>query len=241
MNHRLTICGLGPGGPDQLTAGTRDALDRPGRIFLRTSRHPTADLVATEDTFDHLYEEADTFDEVYAGIVERLLAALADGPVTYVVPGSPLVLERSVRGLLDDDRLDVEVVPALSFLDLAWARLAIDPVEEAVRLVDGHRFATEAAGERGPLLVAHTHASWVLSDIKLALDATGDQRVVVLQRLGTDDESIAEVAADDLDRLVEIVGRHLGDRLVVGAQSLEYHHPLVPGGVEGQLDVGQDP
>ena len=43
----------------------------------------------------------------------------------------------------------------------------------------------------GPLLVAHTHANWVLSDIKLAVEgATGDEPVVILQRLGTPDEPI---------------------------------------------------
>ena len=81
--------------------------------------------------------------------------------------------------------------PAMSFLDVAWARLGVDPVEAGVRLVDGHEFATSAAGERGPLLVAHTHANWVLSDIKLAVEgATGDESVTILQALGTTDEQI---------------------------------------------------
>ena len=73
----------------------------------------------------------------------------------------------------------VEVVPGLSFLDLAYGRLGIDPVEAGVRLVDGHEFAAAAAGERGPMLVAHAHAPWVLSDIKLAADGAGDEEVVV--------------------------------------------------------------
>ena len=41
------------------------------------------------------------------------------------------------------------MLPALSFLDVAWARLGIDPVEEGVRLVDGHEFAPAAAGAPG--------------------------------------------------------------------------------------------
>ena len=68
------------------------------------------------------------------------------------MPGSPLVLERSVRALLDDDRVRCDVLPALSFLDVAWARLGIDPVEAGVRLIDGHEFATAAAGATGALL-----------------------------------------------------------------------------------------
>jgi tetrapyrrole methylase family protein/MazG family protein len=70
-----------------------------------------------------------------------------------------------------------------------------------VRLVDGRRFAVEAAGEVGPLLVGQCDQPHVLSDVKLAVDEGPD--VVVLQRLGLPDESIATVAWDDLDRSVE--------------------------------------
>lgn len=207
MSH-LTICGLGPGDPGALTEATLAALSGPAPVYLRTARHPTADRAAGAASFDDLYDRADTFDEVYRDIAAELLAATeTTGRVVYAVPGSPLVLERSVRRLRDEagsrPDLDIEVLPALSFLDLAWTRLGVDPVDDGVRLVDGHRFATEAAGERGPLLVAHAHASWVLSDIKLALDVGPEQRVVVLQGLGTPDERIAEVPWPDLDRSIE--------------------------------------
>jgi len=122
----------------------------------------------------------------------------------YAVPGSPLVLERSVRHLLDDPRVECTVLPALSFLEMAYAALGIDPVERAVRLIDGHEFATAAAGDHGPMLVAHTHANWVLSDIKLAVDgASGDEPVVILQRLGTPEQQIVHTTWAELDRAVE--------------------------------------
>jgi tetrapyrrole methylase family protein/MazG family protein len=96
------------------------------------------------------------------------------------------------------------VLPALSFLDLAYDRLGIDPVESSVRLIDGHEFAEAAAGERGPMLVAHCHANWVLSEIKLAVEsATGDEPVVILQRLGCPDEAVVHTTWADLDRTVE--------------------------------------
>jgi tetrapyrrole methylase family protein/MazG family protein len=103
----------------------------------------------------------------------------------------------------------VAVVPALSFADLAWVRLGVDPLAAGVRIVDGHRFAAEAAGERGPLLVAQCDTVDVLSDVKLAIgdavdDAAGTQvPVTVLARLGTPDEAVTVVDHDDLDRVVE--------------------------------------
>ena len=142
---------------------------------------------------------------MYAEITDRLVAAATEhGEIIYAVPGSPLVLERTVRALLADDRVDCVLHPAMSFLDIAWARLGIDPVEAGVTLVDGHEFATAAAGLHGPLLVAHTHANWVLSEIKLAVEAaTGDEEVVILQRLGSPDERITRTTWADVDRTVE--------------------------------------
>src|SRR5262245_11434491 len=95
----------------------------------------------------------------------------------------------------------------MSFLDVVWARLGLDPVEQSVRLIDGHEFATAAADATGALLVAHTHANWVLSDIKLSVDdptgALDTAPVILLQRLGTADEAIVHTTWAEMDRAVE--------------------------------------
>jgi tetrapyrrole methylase family protein/MazG family protein len=202
---RVVVVGLGPGGLEHVTDETRRAIELASHRFVRTSHHPSADLVHDAASFDALYDEADTFDDVYRAIVERLVAAGAEhGEILYAVPGSPLVLERTVRLLTERDDLDLTILPALSFLDVAWSRLGIDPIEASVRLVDGHDFATAAAAERGPLLVAHTHADWVLSEMKLAVEgASGDEPVVILQSLGTPDECITHTTWSELDRTVE--------------------------------------
>jgi len=101
--------------------------------------------------------------------------------------------------------VEAEILPALSFLDLAWARLRVDPVALGARLVDGRRFEESAAGERGPLLVGQCDQLHVLSEIKLTVD--DGPPVVVLQRLGLPDESVRTVAWDDLDR--DVVPDHL--------------------------------
>jgi tetrapyrrole methylase family protein/MazG family protein len=206
---RVVAVGLGPGDPSLVTAGALAAIERvPAEArFLRTAVHPSAHLVAGAATFDHHYEAADTFDEVYRRIVDDLVAAAeAHGEVLYAVPGSPRVLERTVDLLAADaaqGRIELEVVAGLSFVDLAWVRLGVDPFEQGARLVDGHRFATAAAGERGPLLVAHCHNRRVLSDIKLAVDEPPTEPVVLLQRLGLPDEAVTVVDWADLDRSVE--------------------------------------
>jgi len=200
----VVVVGLGPAGPDLLTTAAVDALASIPNRYLRTTRPPAAGAVSDAASFDPVYESAASLDDVYAGIVDALAEAAAEhGTVLYAVPGSPLVAERTVELLRADRRVDVRLVPALSFLDLAWAAIGVDPVAEGVRLVDGRRFAVEAAGERGPLLVAQCDTRQVLSDIKLAVedDEMGD--VTVLQRLGLPDESITTVAWSDLDKAVE--------------------------------------
>jgi tetrapyrrole methylase family protein/MazG family protein len=206
---RIDVVGLGPAGPELMTAGTLAIVASADRVFLRTGRHPAAVAVEGAQTFDHHYESADTFDDVYGAIVVELIeAAATGGPVAYAVPGSPNVAERTVALLAEHPRVasgEVALVvhPSVSFLDIAFARLGVDPVDAGVRLVDAERFALEAAGERGPLLVAQCWSRHVLSEVKLSVESTPDAPVTVLHHLGLPDETIFEVPWDDLDRSFE--------------------------------------
>jgi tetrapyrrole methylase family protein/MazG family protein len=211
VTGRVVVVGLGPGDPRLASVAALDAIASigpgdAGARFIRTTRHPSAALVDSATSFDPLYEHAEVIEEVYAGIVEAIVTAAGNkGMVLYAVPGSPLVAERAVELLRADGRVDLEIVPSLSFLDLAWARLGIDPVPAGVQLVDGHRFALEAAGRPGPFLVAQCDSRFVLSEIKLAVEDGPD--VTVLQRLGLPDESVTTVPWADLDR--EVTPDHL--------------------------------
>ena len=209
---KVTVAGLGPAGPELITGAVSDAISRIDRRFVRTSRHPAASAVAPAQSFDCIYEAACSLEEVYRAIVDRLVSEVGrgDGDVLYAVPGSPLVAERTVELLRTVPGLDLEVLAGMSFADLAWDRLRVDPLEAGVRLVDGRRFGVDAAGERGPLLVGQCDSPHVLSEVKLAVldtlerSAGGDlgEPVIVLQRLGLPDEQVFEVAWPELDRAV---------------------------------------
>jgi tetrapyrrole methylase family protein/MazG family protein len=192
------VAGLGPAGPELRTTETDAAIGRIATRFQRTTRHPSA--LAEVDSFDAVYDSSPSLDAVYASIVDALVDAAAEqGEVLYLVPGSPLVAERTVELLRARDDIEVDILASLSFLDLAWSAVGVDPVAAAVRLVDGQRFVVDAAGSTGPLLVAQCDSAAVLSDIKLAVDDGPD--VVVLHHLGLPDQRVETVAWADLDRV----------------------------------------
>lgn len=203
---RVVVVGLGPAGADLLLPRARQVIEASVARYARTARHPAVDDLAAEgitfETFDDLYETSDRLDDVYRGIVDALVeAAGVKGEVVYAVPGSPVVAERSVAMLLGGPA-EVHLVPGLSFADLAWARLGVDPLRGA-RVVDGR--AIREVGITGPLLVAQCDSRLVLSDVKLALleRFRPEAPVVVLRHLGLPDEQVRTVSLEELDRVVE--------------------------------------
>jgi tetrapyrrole methylase family protein/MazG family protein len=208
---RVVVVGLGPGGADLLVPAARGVLERTPVRYVRTARHPAVAELAADgldlEALDEHYDEAAALDDVYRGIASTLVAAAREhGEVAYAVPGSPGVAERTLALLRDaarDADVTVDVVPGLSFADLAWSRLGVDPMTELARVVDGR--ALEAAGLDlgGWLLVAQVDDRLVLGDVILALlDALApDSTVTVLAHLGLPDERVETMAVTDLHRV----------------------------------------
>jgi tetrapyrrole methylase family protein/MazG family protein len=202
---RIVVVGLGPGDESLVTVSTLAVIQRIPHRFLRTAQHPSAHLVPDAATFDHVYDGATSFEDVYATIAEELIAAAQQHEeILYAVPGSPLVLERTVAHLRSQTDVEIELHAAVSFLDEVWRVLNLDPVETGITLIDGHVFAESAAGVTGPMLVAHTHANWVLSDIKLSIDDPDPTTpVVLLHHVGLSDERIEHTTWSEMDRIIE--------------------------------------
>ena len=200
------MVGLGPAGSTYLTSEVRDLMAGASATFLRTERHPATEGLSGAIALDHHYESAGTFAEVYSAIVEELVGAAtahAPNPIVYAVPGSPLVAERTVELLRGDPRVDLTVVPGLSFLDLAWERLGIDPLGAGVRLVDAEQFVAQTGNGHGPFLVAQCWSQALLSEIKLSPHYDGEgpvPEVVLLHHLGLPDEHVRRAGWWDLDR-----------------------------------------
>jgi tetrapyrrole methylase family protein/MazG family protein len=200
---RIIAVGLGPAGEDHLSAHARKLLDEATTARLRTRRHPAARAFPGVESFDALYDVATDFEALYATIADELVGlARRDvaGTVVYAVPGSPLVAERTVAMLRERDDVDLEIVPAVSFVDLACAALGIDPVDVGLRLGDALAMPERLRGP-GPLLLAQTHSPAVLADVALRVDtelADGEVRAIVLHHLGLDDERVVTMPLEEL-------------------------------------------
>ena len=201
----MTVIGLGPGDPSFCSVKTLDLIDEHEIRYVRTARHPSNTLLGTDVvSFDYLYECSDSFEELYKSIVTELIdSAKKNRKILYAVPGSPFVAERTVQLLTEQNEVDVEVHPSLSFIDLAWNSLGVDPMEAGVRIVDAHRFTTEAAGDRGPLLVTQIDSVEVLADMVASVDSPPAQPVFILKHLGLESETVQEFEWEDLIECVK--------------------------------------
>jgi tetrapyrrole methylase family protein/MazG family protein len=207
----LTVVGLGPGDPGQITRAGWDALANARQVHLRTRLHPCVpDLPAgpTYHSFDHLYQQADHFGQVYERIVERLLALLeASDEVVYAVPGDPLVGEASVTRLLAACRergIEARVVSGVSFIEPVLAALDLDALT-GLQLLD----ATEVAAAHHPpinpdlpALIAQVYGRHLASDLKLTLmnQYPDEHPVRLVHAAGTDQQRIEDMALYQLDR-----------------------------------------
>src|SRR5438874_1072768 len=132
----ITLIGLGPADSGSLSMAARTALRAAttlsSTLFVRTARHPAVEDLRGEglpcESFDALYERADTFEEVYGAIAERVLAAARIGDVAYAVPGHPLVAEESVRRIIAvarEEGLSFRLIGSESFIEPALTALGL--------------------------------------------------------------------------------------------------------------------
>lgn len=171
----IRAVGLGPAGLDWMSArAERVLLDAEATVVVRTLDHPAARELAERRslvTCDDLYDTADTFDDVYAAIVDRLMELAASGPVVYAVPGSPMVGER-VIGMLRLAGVRVEVLAAASFIEATLAAVQVDPLERGLQILDAHDLPY-------PLLLGLPTIIGQL-DSPMAIDAVRDGLLTVL-------------------------------------------------------------
>ena len=202
--------GLGPGSPGQIPLMVWEALKQGERILLRTGEHPVVPWLKKQGinftTFDNLYEAGTNFQDVYKQIASGVLEQAGRGPVIYAVPGNPFVAEETVELIIKEAallNLDVDVLPAMSFLDAIIAALGIDP-SKGLLILDGSSFKGKLPQPNIGNIILQVYNRLIASDIKLLLMESypHDYKVVIVRAAGVPDlQRIEEHPLYRIDRL----------------------------------------
>ncbi len=220
----ITLLGLGPGDPAQLTRAAWDVLSSADEVWLRTRQHPTVAGLPVSikiHSFDDLYENGDSFNNVYGAIVEKVMElGQREQGVIYAVPGDPFVAEVTCPAIAERARtqrqapgkpsnLPVKIVSGVSFLEPVFAALGLDPFPHLtlmdaleMSLVHVPTFPTD-----NQVLVAQIYSQLVAAEVKMTLNTVYPDKhpVRLVHAAGTEDEIVEEIPLYKMDR-----SRHIG-------------------------------
>lgn len=210
----IKILGLGPGAPEALTVGTLKLLQNSKSIFLRTEKHPTVDylkeLNIKFETYDSAYESYESFDEVYDFISTDLIEMHNKiGDIVYAVPGHPFVAEKSVSLLIElckREKIQYEVLPAVSFIDAMMEALVIDPVE-GIKIIDAFDIKNQVLDKRLGTIITQVYNSLIASEVKLHISEyyNDDMEIYFVRAAGIAGmESVRKIKLYELDRQLDI-------------------------------------
>ncbi len=209
----IKVVGMGPGDFGSMTVESWETIQKASRLILRTAIHPTAEEMARRgisfSSYDEKYEKAENFEALYAFIANDLIAkARAGEDIVYVVPGSPLVAERTVvllREQAEKENIPLTVFPGMSFTEPLCARLGIDPVE-GLLIMDAADLDRLPMDWPTGLVVTQVYSQAVASETKLALMEflPDDYGIIIAQHIGLPEESVQRVPLYMLDRQANI-------------------------------------
>ncbi|WP_303104739.1 SAM-dependent methyltransferase [uncultured Mitsuokella sp.] len=206
---KITVVGLGPGRPGLITMESWQLMKEAQHLILRTRIHPTVAALEKEGlsfaTYDDFYQEAPDFETLYRTIAGDLMQrARKMGNLVYAVPGSPLVAERTVvllRELAAGSDVEVEILPGMSFVEVLYTRLGIDPID-GLTILDAEDVGMLTGCPAQSLVITQIYDPIIASDTKLMLMELypDEYEVTYIHNLALPDESIRRIPLYELDR-----------------------------------------
>lgn len=207
----IIIVGLGPGDGRLLTRQAWDVLAAASPLYLRTARHPAvADLptTGTRHSFDHLYDSADNFAQVYETIIQQVLELGRDGEIVYAVPGHPFVGEATVTGIVAAARaahIPTTIIPGLSFVEPTLSAVGADGLDglQLYDALDLNAVHYPAFNPNAPVLIGQVYNQMIASELKLTLMSLypDEHEVVLVHGAGTTEEKVERLPLYEIDRV----------------------------------------
>jgi tetrapyrrole methylase family protein/MazG family protein len=162
----IVVVGLGPGPVERLTLEAKSALSGARQVYFRFSVHPVFEWLKGQGveciSFDYIYSQPGiTYDRIYRLINQALIKeAKRRGRVVYALPGNPCVFEKSPHQLKEEckpEGISVRVIPGMSFLELLYIELELDP-EEGLEILNASSLVEKdelPPLSGNPLLIGH--------------------------------------------------------------------------------------
>ncbi len=199
---RISVVGLGPGPAEWVTAAAIARLRAPGaRVFVRTRLFPNLDELLDGrawESFDDVYEQAASIEDVHAGMAEQLLAA--GDEVVLALPGDG-TLGEAVLGRLRAGGARVEITPgiALGVAAIAAAELS---APDGAQVVEATSLDAMELNPRWPAVVTGVFSPRIASDVKLGLQRVypAEHNLDIVHHPGLPDESVQRVTLAEVDR-----------------------------------------
>ena len=200
----INVVGLGSTSAKDLTLEAVKIMENGNKNFLRTERHEALSFFEENkinyESFDYLYDEMKSFDEVYNKIVEILIEKSKDEDINYFVPGTPLVAEKTVK-LLIEKAIKIKIINGISFIEPVLAAVGRDAVDGLLFLdSDADKFDFDT---RRDTLITQVYNKRIASDLSLLLQEIYEEEDLcyVITDAGLDDEIVRKVKIYELPRL----------------------------------------
>ena len=190
---KLAIVGCGPGSPDYLTEAGRRAI---GDAAVLAGAPRLLDTFAAPD------QERISFNSDIDSLLEAVAARLGHGNIAVLVSGDPGLSSLAGPVLHRFGREVCEVVPGISSVQLAFARLGLDWGD--ARIVCAHKEIPALTPEElAPstviaILTGHPRCQQWVTDLA---DALGDRTLIVGEDLSLPEENIRRVSVAEFHRL----------------------------------------
>lgn len=205
----IVIVGLGAGGGEMLTRQAWWVFEEAEVVYLRTERHPAGSALPSHLTihsFDHIYEQAEQFSDVYEKIAETIVQLGKSKDVVYAVPGHPHIGESTVTAIMDlaeQSGVNVTIVPGVSFIEPVLSAVGVDGLA-GLQLFDGielAEFLHPPISPDTPLLIGQVYSRLLASELKMALMAiySEEHEVALVHSAGNVNEVVEWVDLYEID------------------------------------------
>lgn len=212
----LKILGLGPGSLDYISykaiSELKSANENKIKIYLRTIKHPIVsdinNMGINYDGLDYFYEQEDNFNDVYENIANYIIQESKKEDIIYVVPGHPMVAEKSVELIIDKanyNNIDYEIIESMSFVDAMYRLSDFDPVN-GFTLVDALSIEQSNIDIYNHYIITQVYDRFIASNLKIFLMEyyKDDKNIKIVKNAGIKDmEKVIDVKLYELDRVDE--------------------------------------